>query len=49
MASDIRFVNFIVDQIETTGEISYRKMFGEYVIYCRGKVVALVCDNQLIL
>jgi len=22
-------------------------MFGEYVIYCDGKVVALVCDNQL--
>jgi TfoX/Sxy family transcriptional regulator of competence genes len=22
-------------------------MFGEYAIYCDGKVVALVCDNQL--
>ena len=22
-------------------------MFGEYAIYCEGKVVALVCDNQL--
>jgi TfoX/Sxy family transcriptional regulator of competence genes len=29
------------------GSISYRKMFGEYAIYCDGKVVALVCDNQL--
>jgi TfoX/Sxy family transcriptional regulator of competence genes len=47
MASDQSFVKFIVDQIENTGEISYRKMFGEYAIYCRGKVVALVCDNQL--
>ena len=22
-------------------------MFGEYAIYCDGKVTALVCDNQL--
>ena len=22
-------------------------MFGEYAIYCGGKVVALVCDNRL--
>jgi len=47
MASDLSFVEFIVDQIETGGDISYRKMFGEYAIYCRGKVVALVCDNKL--
>ena len=24
-------------------------MFGEFAIYCDGKVVALVCDNQLFL
>ncbi len=22
-------------------------MFGEYAVYCEGKVVALICDNQL--
>ncbi|NTV64167.1 MAG: TfoX/Sxy family protein [Oscillochloris sp.] len=47
MASDLSFVTFIVDQIEGAGGISYRKMFGEYAIYSDGKVVALVCDNQL--
>ena len=47
MASDLNFVKFIVDQIESSGEVSYRNMFGEYVVYCKGKVVALVCDNQL--
>jgi TfoX/Sxy family transcriptional regulator of competence genes len=47
MASDLSFVKFIVDQLESAGDISYRMMFGEYAIYCRGKVVALVCDNQL--
>lgn len=28
-------------------EISHRKMFGEYAVYVRGKVVAPVCDNRL--
>ena len=47
MASDSSYVEYIVGQIENIGEISYRYMFGGYVIYYKSKVVALVCDNQL--
>lgn len=47
MASDASQVTFIVDQIQGAGLIAYRKMFGEYAIYCDTKVVGLVCDNQL--
>lgn len=47
MASTHEFINFIVSQIEHAGSITYRKMFGDYAIYCDGKVVALVCDDQL--
>ena len=47
MASDKSFIEFIVDQMGNAGFISHKKMFGEYAIYCDGKVVALVCDNQL--
>ena len=47
MSSNIDFVNFIVDQIENAGTITYKKMFGEYAIYSNKKVVALICDNQL--
>ncbi len=47
MASDLNFVEFVVDQIENAGVIAYRKMFGEYALYCEGKVVALICNNQL--
>jgi len=47
MASDKSFIEFIVDQMGNAGFISQKKMFGEYAIYCDGKVVALVCDNQL--
>jgi TfoX/Sxy family transcriptional regulator of competence genes len=47
MASDLGFIDFIVDQMGDAGCISHKKMFGEYAIYCNGKVVALVCDNRL--
>ncbi|NQT27792.1 TfoX/Sxy family protein [candidate division KSB1 bacterium] len=47
MASDLSFVEFVVDQIEDAGEIRFKKMFGEYAVYCNAKVVALICDNQL--
>ena len=47
MASDRDFVEYVVDQVDEAGIIAYRKMFGEYALYCDGKVVALVCDNSV--
>lgn len=47
MASDEKFVEFILDQLRGVSGLSSRKMFGEFAIYGSGKVVALVCDNQL--
>jgi hypothetical protein len=47
MASDKEFVDFVVDQMGDAGLITFKKMFGEYALYCDGKVIALICDNQL--
>jgi len=47
MASDLSFVEYVVDQIENAGEITFKKMFGEYGIWSDGKIVALICDNKL--
>ena len=47
MASDSSYVEYIVEQIENIGEISYRYMFGGCTVYYKSKVVALICDNQL--
>jgi TfoX/Sxy family transcriptional regulator of competence genes len=47
MTSKQDTVDFILEQIANAGVVSARKMFGEYAIYCNGKVVALVCDDQL--
>ena len=47
MSSDLGFVEYVADQIGSAGQVSFRRMFGEYAIYCGGKVVALVCDDRL--
>lgn len=47
MSSNLEFVDYVVEQIREAGEITYRKMFGEYGVYCDGKIFALICDNQL--
>ena len=47
MASDQKFVDFVLEQIENAGEITARKMFGEYGIYSDGKIFGLICDNKL--
>ncbi|CAN1211858.1 TfoX/Sxy family protein [Tumidithrix helvetica PCC 7403] len=47
MASQQSTVDYILEQIAEAGSVSAKKMFGEYGIYCDGKMVALVCDDQL--
>ena len=47
MASDLSFVEFIADQMKEAGSITFRKMFGEYALYCDGKVIALICDDRI--
>ncbi len=47
MPSQQSIVDFIASQMAAAGDVSARKMFGEYGIWCDGKSVALVCDDQL--
>jgi TfoX/Sxy family transcriptional regulator of competence genes len=49
MATRIGTVEFICDQAGLGKRLSSKKMFGEYALYLDGKVVALVCDDQLYL
>lgn len=45
MASNPDFVHYIADQCAGAGGIETRKMFGDYGIYCDGKIFGLICDN----
>ena len=47
MASKQSTVDYIVEQASGAGHVAAKKMFGEYGIYCDGKMVALVCGDQL--
>ena len=46
MASKQSTVDFILNHIGD--EVSEKKMFGEYGIFCEGKMVAMVCDDRLL-
>ena len=47
MASNIDFVQYIVDQCSGAGEIAVKKMMGDYCIYCNGAIFGVICDNNL--
>ncbi len=47
MPNDQDFIDYVIDQVENGCEVTYRHMFGGTTLYMNGKVVALICDNQL--
>ena len=47
MASSREFAEFVCDQIRGCGELRYRKMFGEYMVYVNDKPLLLICDNTV--
>jgi TfoX/Sxy family transcriptional regulator of competence genes len=47
MKQNNSFVQFVIDQIHNAGKVSCKSMFGGYTVYCNGKIVALICNNQL--
>lgn len=49
MASSKDFVQYIVDQCSGAGDIVAKKMFGDYGIYCDGKIFGLICDDRFYL
>jgi TfoX/Sxy family transcriptional regulator of competence genes len=49
MASELEFVEYVCEQIGGAGSITYKKMFGEYGVYCDAKIIGLICDNQFFL
>ncbi len=47
MASSREYMEFIAEQLSLAGSITYRKMFGEYGVYCDGVFFGSVEDDQL--
>lgn len=47
MSTSPATVAHLLDLLAGAGEVTARKMFGEYAVYLGGRVVALVCDDRL--
>lgn len=45
MACSIEYIEFICELLAPLGEVRFRKMMGDYVIYLNGKCVITACDN----
>ena len=48
MASSKEYLEYILDQLTELDEISYRAMMGEYIIYCRSKIVGGIFDDRFL-
>ena len=45
MSTTTEYIEYVCEQIKGIGEIRYKKMFGEYMVYVNDKPVIIVCDN----
>lgn len=48
MASRKEYLNFILEQLSGVAGITCRPMMGEYLLYCRGKLLGGVYDDRLL-
>ena len=48
MASSREYLDFVLEQLSDTEDISYRAMMGEFIIYCQGKVVGGIYDDRFL-
>lgn len=48
MASSQAYLDFIMEQLDTIDDISYRKMMGEYILYFRGKIFGGIYDERFL-
>lgn len=46
MASSLDYVQYVASQLSGAGVITYKKLFGEYGLWCGGKFFGTVEDNQ---
>ena len=48
MASSKEYLDFILEQLSDSEEITYRAMMGEYIIYYKGKIIGGIYDDRFL-
>lgn len=49
MASSKAYLDFVLDQLSSLEDISYRAMMGEYILYYRGRILGGIYDDRLLI
>lgn len=49
MASSREYLDFILEQLSEVEGISWRAMMGEYLIYCKDKLVGGIYDDRFLI
>ncbi len=49
MATSKEFHDYVMDSLQRIGDVSSKKMMGEYCVYYKGKLIGDICDNTLLL
>ena len=49
MASTNQYLEFVLDLLGELDDVEHRKMMGEYVLYCGGKVIGGIYDDRFLL
>ena len=48
MASSREYLDYVLEQLRGVEGLRYRPMMGEYLLYCRNKLVGGVYDDRLL-
>ena len=49
MSSTNQYLEFVLDLLGELDDVAHRKMMGEYILYCRGKVIGGIYDDRFLL
>ena len=49
MSSTDQYLEFVLDLLGELDDVAHRKMMGEYVLYCGGKVIGGIYDDRFLL
>ena len=49
MSSSKEYLDYVLEQLDGLEGVSKRAMMGEFVLYCRGRVIGGVYDDRLLL
>ena len=48
MASTKEYLDFVLEQLSSLEDLTYRAMMGEYIVYYKGKIIGGIYDDRFL-